>query len=164
MANQMSVINTMLNTPSNTNRGMSNAGCYGCLQNTYAMSNLVGFKSTTPGSSGSVYTNHPTPAWCYLTAYANGSIAISNGSTVYWFYVFGSGYDGSAYEVYCQTGSGWGSVYGDTRDAWITLGTYKQWYIGGTGDSSRVLYLYFRNTYFAQTSPGTFSLYTESLI
>jgi hypothetical protein len=162
MAKEMSTINTMLNTASTTNRAFSNAGTYGCLQNTYAMSNLVGFKSTTPGGSGAVYGTWPAYVYCYLTAYGDGSITITNGSTVTWFYLFGSGFNGNAYEVYCYTGGGWGSIYGDTRDAWITLGTYKQWYIGGQNSHSRQLLLYFRNTYWPQTNPGTFDLYTDA--
>lgn len=165
MAYDAATLNRMLNRADNAaNLAFSDAGVYGCLQNTYAMSNLVGFKETTPSSSGAVYTTHPTPAYCYLTAYSDGNILISNGTTVQWFYVFGSGYSGSAYEVYCSTGSGYGSLYGDTRDAWITLGSYKQWYIGGTGSHGRTLYLYFRNSYFGQTNPGTFSLTAESQI
>jgi hypothetical protein len=163
----MATINTMLNSPSTTARSFADTGCYGCLQNTYSMANLIGFKSTTPSGSGSKYVTWPGTAICYLTAYGDGRITCtldSGGvSTAYWFYLFGSGYSGNGYEVYCATGDGWGSVFGDTRDAWITLGTSKQWYLSTTGDASRVLYLYFRNTYFAQTSPGTWSLYAESL-
>lgn len=160
----MNEMNTMLNAAGTTSRQFSDTGIYGMLQNTYTISNLIGFKATTPGSSGYVYTTFPTAATCYLTVYGDGNIYITNGTTVQWFYLFGSGYNGNAYEVYCQTGSGFGSVYGDTRDAWITIGTYKQWYITTTGFADRYLYLYFRNTYFPQTAYGTFYLYAESLI
>jgi hypothetical protein len=160
----MATINTMLNSPSTTNRSFADAGCYGCLQNTYSMANLVGFKSTTPNGSGAVYTTFPAAATCYLQARGDGTITISNGTTQYWFYLFGSGYNGDGYEVYCQTGGGYGSVFGDTRDAWITIGTYKQWYLSTTSSAARTLYLYFRNSYFAQTSPGTWDLYAESQI
>lgn len=164
MAYDIATINTMLNAPSTTQRSFSDAGVYGCLQNTYSLGNLVGFKSTTPGGSGYQYTTHPTPAYCYLAVGGDGIITITNGTSQYWFYLFGSGYNGNAYEVYCQTGDGYGNIFGDTRDAWITVGTYRQWYIGGTGAHGRTFYLYFRNTYFAQTNPGTFVLTAESQI
>jgi hypothetical protein len=130
------------------------------------MANLVGFKSTTPGVSGYKYVPWPGTPVGYITAYADGRITATqdNGvATDYWFYVFGSGYSGAAYEVYCATGSGSGTIVGDTRDAWITIGaTYRRWGVSGNGD--RYFYLYFRNSYFAQTSPGTCYMYCESVI
>lgn len=165
MAYDINTINTMLNTPGTTNRYMSDAGVYGCLQNTYALGNLVGFKSTTPGGAGSVYTTWPAVATCYLTVYGNGTIAVSNGTTQYWFYVFGSGYSGNAYEVYAaDLGGGYGTFGGDTINAWITIGTYKQWYVQAGAAAYKNLGLYFRNSYFPQTTYGAWSIYAERLI
>lgn len=165
----MYTVSQMLNSPGTTARSMADAGCYGCLQNTYSFANLVGFKSTTPGGDAYKYTNWPATATCYVTAYGDGRVVFNtsgignnNTTTVYWFYVFGSGYNGNGFEVYCADGGGSGTFGGDTVNAWITIGTYRRWYVQG-GAAARTLYLYFRNSYWPQTSPGTFTLYAESV-
>lgn len=160
----LDMTNKEINAPSGTARSMNEAWLRTMAGapttgSPYDMGAMYGkgMQDPTPGGFGSVTSYNPANAFCYLTHYANGALIGDGGTDTSWFAQRVAGI-GSYYELYCEVVSG--TVNGATVNAWISAASNLSWYVSRTtfGTSTATVRMYYRNSYQAQSSPGTWTL------